>query len=287
MLATRQLPASFGVEVSFDLGQPLDDGTAAELRALMTEHGLLLFRGQDLSTDQHREAVACFGRIACGEDGAPKEMYVSNRRRSDAPDGELIFHYDYAYDRNPTEFIGLYGQEIADGATPTLFASSAAVLHTLPADLKKQIDGRAALHACFLDRGAPDEIRVAIDDDAVPRGKPGWDAKDWKCSHPLVWSNKAGVPSLFACVQHTVRILGLPVAESDALLEALFGYLYAPANIYDHRWRAGDLVVWDNRTVQHCRPTPTEAARTLRRFEVLDEDINDAYLAIGRANKFL
>jgi len=287
MLETRRLPASFGVEVAMDLARRRDGTAEDELRALMTAHGLLVFRNQSLSTDAHREAVACFGRIACGADGSPKEMYVSNRRRSDAPDGELIFHYDYAYDRNPTEFIGLYGQEIEDGATPTLFASSAAVLDTLPTDLKKQIEGRVGLHACFLDRGAPDEIRGAVDDDAIPRGQPGWDAKDWKCSHPLVWSNKAGVPSLFACVQHTVRILGLAVAESDALLEALFGYLYAPANVYEHRWREGDLVIWDNRTVQHCRPTPTAAARTLRRFEVLDEDINDAYLAIGRANKFL
>jgi taurine dioxygenase len=253
----------------------------------MTEHGLLLFRGQQLTADQHCEAVASFGRIACGDDGKPKEMYVSNRRRSDAPDGELIFHYDYAYDRNPTEFIGLYGQESEDGATPTLFASSAAVLDAIPPKLKQEIAGLTALHACFLDRAAPDQVRFAIEDDAIPRGEPGWDAKDWKCSHPLIWSNKAGVPSLFACVQHTVRVLDLPIAESDALLDELFGYLYAPANVYEHRWREGDLVIWDNRTVQHCRPTPTAAARTLRRFEVLDEDINDAYLAIGRANRFL
>jgi len=270
-----------------DLDRPLSAAEVAGLKALMTAHGLLVFRGQNLSADRHRAAVACFGRIACGEDGAPKEMYVSNRRRSDAPDGELIFHYDYAYDRNPTEFIGLYGYEIADGATPTLFASSAAVLNAIPAELKEQIAGYQALHACFLDRTAPDEIRVMIEDDAIPRGAPGWDAKDWKCSHKLVWSNKAGVPSLFACVQHTVRVLGLPIDESDALLEMIFSYLYAPANVYEHRWQAGDLVIWDNRTVQHCRPKPTEAARTLRRFEVLDEDINDAYLAIGRANKFL
>lgn len=287
MLATRQLPASFGVEVSLDLSRPIAAEAATQLKSLMTDHGLLLFRNQDLTAAQHRDAVACFGRIACGEDGRPKEMYVSNRRRSDAPDGELIFHYDYAYDRNPTEFIGLYGQEIEDGATPTLFASSAAVLDTIPAQLKERIEGRAALHACFLDRTAADEIRVAIADDAIPRGAPGWDAKEWQCSHPLVWSNKAGVPSLFACIQHTVRVLDMPIAESDALLEQLFAYLYAPANVYEHRWREGDLVIWDNRTVQHCRPTPTEAARTLRRFEVLDEDINDAYLAIGRANKFL
>jgi taurine dioxygenase len=287
MPATMQLPASFGVEVDLDIGRGVDAPQAAELRALIQAHGLLVFRGRRLTADRQRDLLATFGRVACGNDGGPKEMYVSNRRRSDAPDGELIFHYDYAYDRNPTEFISLYGYEVEDGATPTLFASSARVLDAVPPDLRRRIAGLEALHACFLDRAAPANDRAAVANDAIPRGEPGWDAKDWKCSHPLVWSNKAGVPSLFACIQHTVRILDLAIAESDALLETLFGYLYAPANVYEHRWQPDDLVIWDNRTVQHCRPKPNDVARTLRRFEVLDEDINDAYLAIGRANNFL
>jgi taurine dioxygenase len=287
LASVTRLSASFGVAVDMDIGRPLDDGEAAQLRDLMNAHGLLVFQGRHLSADQHRELTACFGRIARGEDGAPKELYVSNRRRSDAPDGELIFHYDYAYDRNPTEIITLYGYDVDEGATPTLFASSARVLDSIPADLKARLSGLTALHACFLDRAAPPDIRAGMVDDAVPRGAAGWDAKDWKCAHPLIWENKSGVPSLFACIQHTVRILDLPIAESDALLQTLFGYLYAPENVYEHRWRPDDLVIWDNRTVQHCRPQPNDVARTLRRFEVLDEDINDAYLAIGRANGFL
>jgi taurine dioxygenase len=287
MLATERLAASFGVEVDLDIGRAPTAAETAELRALIQTHGLLVIRGQHLSADRQRDLVACFGRVACGEDGRPKEMYVSNRRRSDAPDGELIFHYDYAYDRNPTDFISLYGYDVEDGATPTLFASSARVLDAIPPDLQRRLAGLEALHACFLDRAAPANDRAAVANDAIPRGAPGWDAQDWKCSHPLVWSNKEGVPSLFACIQHTVRILELPIGESDALLETLFSYLYAPANVYEHRWRPDDLVIWDNRTVQHCRPKPNDVARTLRRFEVLDEDINDAYLAIGRANNFL
>ena len=287
MVQATRLAASFGVAVDMDVGRPLDADQAVELRGLINVHGLLVFNGQRLTADQQRDVTACFGRIACGEDGAPKELYVSNRRRSDAPDGELIFHYDYAYDPNPTEIIGLYGYAVDEGATPTLFASSARVLDALPADLMQRLHGLTGLHACFLDRSAAPETRAAFADDGVPRGEPGWNAKDWKCAHPLIWHNKSGVPSLFACIQHTVRVLDLPIAESDALLATLFGYLYAPENIYEHCWKPDDLVIWDNRTVQHCRPKPNDVARTLRRFEVLDEDINDAYLAIGRANGFL
>ena len=85
MASVTRLSASFGVAVDMDIGRPLDDGEAAQLRDLMNAHGLLVFQGRHLSADQHRELTACFGRIARGEDGAPKELYVSNRRRSDAP----------------------------------------------------------------------------------------------------------------------------------------------------------------------------------------------------------
>jgi len=270
-----------------DAGGALDTLRASELRDLVNIHGLLVFRGGHLTADRQRHLTSCFGRIALGADKKPKELYVSNRRRSDAPDGELIFHYDYAYDRNPTEIISMYGYEVDDGATPTLFASSNRVLDTIPTELRNRLDGLEALHACFLDRTAPAEERSVMEVDAIPRGAAGWDAQDWKTTHPLVWKNKHGVPTLFACVQHTVKVLGLPIAESDALLHTLFGHLYDPLNVYAHHWRLDDLVIWNNRTVQHCRPKPNDVVRTLRRFEVLDEDINDLYLAIGRANNFL
>jgi len=84
-----------------------------------------------------------------------------------------------------------------------------------------------------------------------------------------------------------MRIMELPIGESDALLAELFDYLYAPQNIYTHDWQPGDLVVWDNITVQHCRPKPNDVPRTLRRYEVSDIDLTEPYLAVGRANKLV
>jgi taurine dioxygenase len=68
----------------------------------------------------------------------------------------------------------------------------------------------------------------------------------------------------------TREIVELPAAESDALLEALFAHLYAPANTLEHGWCAGDLVVWDNLSVQHARANVRVdgPARTLRKVSV-------------------
>jgi alpha-ketoglutarate-dependent taurine dioxygenase len=163
----------------------------------------------------------------------------------------LAFHYDYAYDRNPTEFISLYGEKIAPGATPTCFASSARALDRLPATLRAAIEKRHALHACFMDRSAPAAERAAVMDDAIPRGQPGWSSADWRIARPLVWHNRAGVPSLYACLQHTIRVLDMDIADSDALLAQLFDTLYRADNLYEHQWRPGDLVIWDNTGTMH------------------------------------
>ena len=99
-------------------------------------------------------------------------------------------------------------------------------------------------------------------DDAIPRGQPGWSSADWRIARPLVWHNRAGVPSLYACLQHTIRVLDMDIADSDALLAQLFDTLYRADNLYEYQWRPGDLVIWDNRTIQHARPTPAAPART-------------------------
>jgi taurine dioxygenase len=287
MIATVRLPARFGVAVDFDMRKAPTPAEASELRDLMAEHGLLLFRGRQLTGEQQMRAAACFGRVSCDGSGRPMEMHVSNTRQSSAPAGELIFHFDYAYDPDPITFISLYGEEIFEGGTPTLFASSATALEALPAGLRQRLETLTALHLCVMDRAAPAAERRAMTGERIERGRPGWGPKDWRNVRGLVWQNQVGVKSLYACLQHTMRLMELPIGESDALLDELFDYLYAPQNVYTHVWQAGDLVVWDNITVQHCRPKPNDVPRTLRRYEVSDIDLTEQYLAVGRANNLV
>ena len=71
-------------------------------------------------------------------------------------------------------------------------------------------------------------------------------------------------------------------AESHALLEALSGHPYEPEHVYAHEWKPGDLVMWDNLTVQHARPEPRPAPRTLRRYHVSETDLTGDYVRKAR-----
>ena len=82
---------------------------------------------------------------------------------------------------------------------------------------------------------------------------------------------QTGTRALYVSELQTDRIEGLPLAESDQLLQELFGYLYAPDNVYEHWWHEGDLVVWDNFAVQHGRRDLADVGRRTLQRAVIGE----------------
>ena len=284
----RPLEAPFGARVDLDSEGPLTRDEGAALRRLFAEHGLLLIRDREMSPERQVDIVSQLGRVEPDAAGQPLAMEVTNQHtRSSAPDGELVFHYDYAYDPHPIPAISMYGLEVAPGATPTRFASSCRVLSQLPAALLERLAGRKASHACFLHAPESPHERTLEPDVIVPRGQPGWGPEHYWAHHPLIWRNAAGVPTLFACLQHTDRILGMPRDESDALLRDCYRHLYDPGNVYEHHWQPRDLLIWDNLTVQHARPEPNDLPRTLRRFHVSDTNLTEDYLRVGRERGYV
>jgi alpha-ketoglutarate-dependent taurine dioxygenase len=284
MQAIRALDP-FGVEVAYQPTHEPGAAVASALRALLDEHGLLVIRSGPFSDAEHVALMRCFGRLEETSDGAPMRFCISNREVSDAPDGALSFHYDYAYDEEPTGASSLYGLDVAEGATPTHFASSHRVIERLPATLRRRLESLEALHACILDKSVSAAERPDPKPDPRRRGDPEWSPSDWTTRHPAVWRSPSGVPTLFLCHQHTHRLVGLPPEESERLLEAVYGHLYAPDNVYAHGWRLHDMVIWDNYTVQHARPEPTPQRRTLRRYQVAETDRSEEYLRVGRAHQ--
>lgn len=274
------LTASFGARLHLELDAPLP---ADAFRALFHEHELLLIRGQEISAEQQRELLACLGRIEPNPDGTPMEMEVTNQHdQTTAPEGELVFHYDYAYDPEPISVIGMYGQVVRGDVTPTCFASSSRVLDRIPGELLDRLRDLQASNACFLSPyDAPGE-RAERPEPLIPRGEPGWGPAHYWADHPVIWHNALGVETLFVCLQHTERILGIPRDESDTLLETLYGYLYDPVHVYEHVWEPHDLLIWDNLTVQHARPEPRPGPRTLRRYHVSKTDLTFDYVRKAR-----
>ena len=258
--------ARFGVEVhDVDL-RGLDAGARDELREGFRRHKLLLFRDQDLSDDEHVDVASSFGDIAYeGREERRTVGFVSNHR----PDGVLgataaTFHIDYGFFPTPYEALSLYGLEIPPSGTVTWFADAIGAAADLPGDLRARVDGcesRAVVDVTSTVGEAGVRVREGRLDESYPH-----------TCRPVLWSHRdTGEEILAVWEQQTDAILPLPPDESTALLERLFGHLYQAAHRYQHEWRTGDLVVWDNHAVQHARPeVGTDEPRTLRRVCIGD-----------------
>jgi taurine dioxygenase len=279
-----RLDAPFGAQLHLDFdpsAHALGESDRADLRRLFAEHALLVIREGPLSDANQIDLLSALGRVEPNEDGTPMRMEVTNQHdQSTAPDGELVFHFDYAYDPVPIPGISMYGSLIDHGATPTLFVDSAGVLDRLPEALVRDLRGLKASHGCFLE--APDGGPNREADPIISRGEPGWGPEHYWTHHPAIFENLYGVETLFLCLQHTDHFIGLTRVESDRLLADVYAVLYDLDHIYEHTWTTHDLVLWDNLTVQHARPNPTDAPRTLRRYHLSEINLTSDYIRVAR-----
>lgn len=288
-MRVEPLEAPFGARLFLESDSPLSQEERAAFRSAFGRHGLLVVRDAGaIPAERQIELLSALGRIEPDRSGRPMQMEVTNQHASSsAPPGELVFHCDYAYDPAPIPAISMYGERVAEGATPTLFANAATVLERLPRELVLRLRSARVANACFLHRLDAPGVRSHEPDPILPRGDPGWGPEHYWTHHPAIVRNAHGVDALFACLQHTDRLVGMERSESDDMLAELYAALYAPEEIYAHAWREGDLVFWDNWIVQHARPEPNERPRHLRRFHVSPTDLTEEYLRVGRAHGLL
>ena len=268
----RALPdVPFGVAVQLDRGcGPVDPSAARVLRDALAHHHLLVLRGA-WTEDEHIDLIGCFGRVLpqgprvvvndhpAGE--LPIVTYVSNvAADGDLSTFELAFHHDLAHVATPLAGLSLYAIDVGDGQSPTRFANGRLAYQQLPAQLQQRLEGLQGLFAANYTTTSEEAASARDARDALD---PRWP----RTVHPVVVPHPVtGERCVYVNEMMTVEILGLDRAEGDALLDSLFDRLYDPANVYEHDWRTGDLVVWDNMVVQHGRRTLSDATpRTLRR----------------------
>src|SRR5215475_13360919 len=270
-LSKRQLSAALGLEVrDVNLRQPLPPAVVSQLREAWYEGLILLLRDQTLAEEDQVRFAEYFGPPAktlnvhnTGQH--PAVMLVSNIRQDGKPigalpDGEMHFHTDQCYVERPAAASMLYAIEVPSAGGNTLFANAYLAYETLPADIKRRIDGRKAVNAYDYANAAT--IRGTRLGEGVPH-----------YAHPVVRTHPAtGRKALYVNRLMTVSIEGLPPAESEELLNALFDHQEQRQFVYEHVWRAGDILMWDNRCTLHARTdfAPTER-RLLRRIAILGE----------------
>ena len=271
MLQTRPLSPALGAEIiGIDLRQPLDERTSAQLREAWHENLVILLRNQHLSEDDQVRFAETFGPPAVIHTPQfatknPAVMLISNIRQDGKligalPDGEMHFHSDQCYQERPAMASMLYAIEVPSKGGNTLFANAYMAYATLPAEIKRRIDGRRALNAYDYDTAATKRgTKIA---DGVPY-----------YAHPVVRTHPAtGRKALYVNRLMTVRIEDMPEEESNELLGFLFDHQEQRQFIYEHVWRVGDLLMWDNRCALHARTDfSADERRLMRRVTILGE----------------
>jgi alpha-ketoglutarate-dependent taurine dioxygenase len=263
----RNLTPTVGAEVvGFDPHAPIDAATWRVLADAFFDRGMLVFREIDLDVPmQHRivEALFAGGHETPIDDGlAARFSYVSNRAPDGgAPYGRLLFHTDMMWSDLAWQVASLYAVEAAQRSVPTVFTSAVHAWDTLPVDLRSQVDGLHARH----ESGQQGRGDTAYEEELL---QPQWGEQRSTITPVGMRHPHTGREMLYVCEQQTREIVELEPSASDALLDALFAHLYAGDRLYEHDWREGDLVVWDNVAVQHGRPfvVANGPARTLRKI---------------------
>lgn len=256
-----------------DLRIPLDSNTVASLRKIWVDRAVLVFRGQALAQEDLVRFAGYFGDI--GERGTsakvyptgvgrvlPEIMLISNIRENGQPigalpDGEMSFHHDRIQTEVPHMASLLYSVEVPSHGGDTCFAAGFAAYDTLDPSIKAKLEGRRVING----------YRYGTTKRGDRTG--GYDAED-TASHPAFRTHdESGRKAIYVNRLISQRVEGMGEDESEELLRAIFDHAEKPEFVYCHKWRVGDLVMWDNRSSMHARTDfPSDQRRLMWRTQI-------------------
>jgi taurine dioxygenase len=267
------LRPAIGAEVrQVGIGDDLDDESFAGIKQAWCERGVLLFRDQQLDGPTLARFSRRFGELEpppaserstredAGSDEAPEVWLISNVIEDGKPigslgSGEAEWHTDMSYLEEPPTASILFGHEVPPAGANTSFASMEAALDRLPAELRHAIEGKKARHSASYT--AAGELRQGADAVVDVTTAPG-------VEHPIIRTHpETGRKSIYLGRRRNGYIVGLTQDASDKLLDELWNFTTGEEFIYEHVWRVGDLLVWDNRSVIHRRDAFDPASRRI------------------------
>jgi len=277
-LDVRPNAAALGAEVKGVDLRALDEATFQAVHRAWVDHLVLLFRGQTLSDDDLIAFSRRFGDLDWAPvqetgrrfvDGKPEIYVVSNVIEKGEPigslgAGEAVWHTDMSYIEDPPKASMLYALEIPPSGGNTGFVNMYAAYDALPAALKQRVEGLVLKHDGTYNSGGYVRQGITATDDPVT--SPG-------AVHPLVCTHpESRRRVLYLGRRRNGYILGLPLAESEKLLDELWSYATRDEFTWHHQWRVGDLVMWDNRCTMHRRdPFDSSARRVMHRTQIKGE----------------
>ena len=254
---------SFDIEVSgggvgafvegLDLSAGLDQGQIQDLRNALGEHGVLFFRDQKLTPEEHLAFGRCFSSINVNRFFQPVEGYPEIAEvRKEAHHKENVgqgWHTDHSYDQAPAMGSILVARELPPRGGDTLYASMYAAYDALSDGLKETLASLEAVHSSTHAFGAA-AMKGHEEEMAGRVGNP--QAATQNAIHPVVIRHPiSGRRALYVNPDFTVRFHGWTYEESAPLLSYLYQHAAQPEFTYRFQWREGSLAFWDNRATWH------------------------------------
>jgi len=262
-MQVKKAAAPIGAEVlGVDLSAGLDDDALAAVVDALHENEVIVFRGQILTATQQIAFSRRFGeldvnvRSEFNQDGHPEVLVLSNIQKDGKPIGVVdagrYWHTDLCYLKRPARATVLHALEVPmSGAEPlgdTLFSSMTRAHDALPERTKQRIEGLKAVHSyryTYEQKARDFKLRPNLTERGTDWLPPDV-VHDVVRPHPVT-----GKKCLYVNEGYTTRIVGLAKEESDALLAELKAHAVQRQFQYTHKWQAGDVLMWDNCSVQH------------------------------------
>ena len=273
-LSLKPLSPACGLEISgLDLRQPVDAVTANAIRKAFDENIVVVFRQQDLSEENQLRAAEIFGKVALrkkpvsgpgpGGDFDTPFMLVTNivedgKAIGAFGDGEMWFHHDTSYYPEPHRGTLLFAMKLPTWGGDTCFSNMYKAYENIPLKLRDRLEGRRVLQIHEYKR------RERLNLDEVDFDKVRHFEQPIFITHPAT-----GRKALYISRLMSARIEGLSKAESEDALEQLFEISEDPSIVFEHEWKLGDMVIWDNWCSIHARKDfPRDQERLMRRCTI-------------------
>jgi alpha-ketoglutarate-dependent taurine dioxygenase len=271
-LTATDLTPVIGSEIHADLDTLLSGTVSGEVRDLLMQRGVVIFRDLEMSDDQQRAFTRTLGDLRLGtvkkegEEGLMKVTFDEKENPEYAKFffGSLLWHMDGTYEEVPPFATLLRPKVLHTRGGNTEFVSTYAAYADLPEDEKAWLDTLKVVHTmqAALFPGKPD---------CTPEEFALWCTYPAR-THPLVWRHRSGRKSL-ALSTSASHVVGMDPAESHDLLQRLISHATQEKYLYRHQWRMNDLLMWDNTGTMHrARPFDKESGRSLARFTLNGEE---------------
>jgi len=243
---------ALGAEIhGVDLAEPLDQSEVNELRGALDDYGVIFFRDQKISPQQHIAFAGRFGKIDINRffKAAPDHPEIAEVRKEPNQTTNIGggWHTDHSYDQSPALGSILLAREVPPRGGDTLFACMNRAYEALSDGLKTTLENLRAVHSSRHVFGAASEYVKASGDRLGNADRATQDAV-----HPVVVRHPtSGKKILYVNSAFTTHFEGWTPQESAPLLEYLYRHAARPEFQTRFQWREGSIAFWDNRSTWH------------------------------------